>query len=278
MGLIGAVFILLFLNFDKANPAVTRMSAVAFLMAVWWVTEAIPLAATSLLPLFLFPLFGILNGDQIAVTYINSTIFLFLGGFLIALAMEKWNFHKRIALFIISVVGSSPQKIVLGFLLSSAFLSMWISNTATAVMMLPIGLAIISQLEEKFSEEVTHSFSAAVLLSIAYGASIGGIATLIGTPPNLSLSRILHIIFPNAPEIGFGAWMQLALPISLFLLMICYFLLFKVFFKIIHLKFILSKKIRKFCKEININYEFRSICLRNFRKIPNCSSIILLFR
>ncbi|MCK9211427.1 MAG: SLC13 family permease [Ignavibacteriaceae bacterium] len=232
VGLIAFVIILLFFDFDKTNPMITKMAAVAALMAVWWVTEAVPLAATSLLPLFLFPIFGIVSGEQTAMTYINSTIFLFLGGFLIALAMEKWNFHKRIALFIISVVGSSPQKIVLGFLLSSAFISMWISNTATAVMMLPIGLAIITQLEEKFSEEITHSFSTAVLLSIAYGASIGGIATLIGTPPNLSLARILHIIFPHAPEIGFGAWMQLALPIALFLLTVCYFLLVKVFFKI----------------------------------------------
>ncbi|PIS44670.1 MAG: sodium:dicarboxylate symporter [Ignavibacteria bacterium CG_4_8_14_3_um_filter_37_9] len=229
--LVFALFLFIF-DFDKTNPMISKMAAVAALMAIWWVTEAIPLAATSLLPLFLFPILGILNGEQIANTYINSTIFLFLGGFLIALAMEKWNFHKRIALLIISIVGTSPEKIILGFLLASAFISMWISNTATAVMMLPIGLAIISQLEEKFPEEVTHSFSVAVLLSIAYGASIGGIATLIGTPPNLSMSRILHIIFPKAPELGFGAWMQLAFPVAIFLLTVCYFLLVKVFFKI----------------------------------------------
>ena len=232
VGLIVFALVLLFFNFDQKNLMITRMAAVALLMAVWWVTEAIPLGATSLLPLFLFPLLGILNGEQTAVTYINSTIFLFLGGFLIALAMEKWNLHKRIAIAIISFVGNSPQKIILGFLLSSFFISMWISNTATAVMMLPIGLAIISQLEEKFSEEITHSFSLGVLLSIAYGASLGGIATLIGTPPNLSMARILHIIFPKAPEIGFGTWMQLALPIALLLMTVCYLLLVKVFFKI----------------------------------------------
>ena len=232
VGPIVFVLILLFTDFDKSNPLISKMAAVAALMAIWWVTEAVPLAATSLLPIFLFPVLGILNGEQIANTYINSTIFLFLGGFLIALAMEKWNFHKRVALLIISIVGTSPQKIILGFLLASAFISMWISNTATAVMMLPIGLAIISQLEEKFPEEVTHSFSAGVLLSIAYGASIGGIATLIGTPPNLSMARILHIMFPHAPELGFGAWMQLAFPIALFLLTVCYVLLVKVFFKI----------------------------------------------
>ena len=232
VGLLLFAIILIFFDFDKTNPLITKMSAVALLMAIWWITEAIPLGATSLLPLFLFPLLGILNGEQIAGTYINSTIFLFLGGFLIALAMEKWNYHKRIAIIIISFVGNSPERIILGFLLLSFFISMWISNTATAVMMLPIGLAIISQLEEKFSEEVTHSFSAAVLLSIAYGASLGGIATLIGTPPNLSLARILHIMFPKAPEIGFGAWMQLAFPLSIFLLTVCYFLFIKVFFKI----------------------------------------------
>lgn len=231
-GLAASAIIFFFFDFDKTNPLITRMAAVAVLMATWWITEAVPLAATSLLPIFLFPVLGILNGEQTSSTYINSTIFLFLGGFLIALAMEKWNFHKRIAIAIISFVGSSPQKIILGFLLSSFFISMWISNTATAVMMLPIGLAIITQLEEKFSEEITHSFSIAILLSIAYGASIGGIATLIGTPPNLSMVRILRIIFPQAPEIGFGAWMQLALPIALILITVCYFLLVKVFFKI----------------------------------------------
>jgi len=235
IGLFGGLilFSIIFFAYGLGESShIGKMAAVAILMAVWWVTEAVPLGATSLLPLFLFPLLGILNGEQIASTYINSTIFLFLGGFLIALAMEKWNLHKRIAIAIILFVGSSPQKIILGFLLSSFFISMWISNTATAVMMLPIGLAIIRQLEEKFSEEITHNFSAAVLLSIAYGASLGGIATLIGTPPNLSLARILHIMFPKAPEIGFGAWMQLALPISVFLLTVCYFIFIKVFFKI----------------------------------------------
>jgi len=232
IGIAVFVLILFSFSFDTTTSVPAKMSAVALLMAIWWVTEAIPLAATSLLPLFLFPLLGIASGEQTASQYINSTIFLFLGGFLIALAMEKWNFHRRIALAIISIIGGTPEKIVLGFLLSSSFISMWISNTATAVMMLPIGLAIILQLEKDFPEEITHSFSSAILLSIAYGASIGGIATLIGTPPNLSLVRILHIIFPTAPVIGFGVWMQLALPISLLMIVSCYLLLTKVFFKI----------------------------------------------
>ena len=289
-GLVVFAFILLFADFDKSNPLITKMAAVALLMAIWWVSEAIPLAATSLLPLFLFPFFGIVSGEQTAATYINSTIFLFLGGFLIALAMEKWNFHRRIALVIISFVGSSPEKIILGFLLSSAFLSMWISNTATAVMMLPIGLAIIVQLEREFPEEVTHSFSVGVLLSIAYGASIGGIATLIGTPPNLSLTRILHIIFPKAPELGFGIWLQMALPISILLLTFCYFLLVKVFYRIhkdlktnIHLIKEEKKKLGAMTSEeifvgsifivTALLWIFRSDMILGFTTIPGWSNI-----
>ena len=138
-------------DLDPGNPVVTRMAAVAILMATWWITEAIPLFATALLPLVLFPLLGIERGGVTAPIYFNSTIVLFLGGFMIALTMEKWNLHRRIALKIIHTVGGSPSRIVLGFMIASAFLSMWISNTATAVMMVPIGLAIILQMEGEFA-------------------------------------------------------------------------------------------------------------------------------
>ncbi|MEO8399767.1 MAG: DASS family sodium-coupled anion symporter, partial [Ignavibacteriaceae bacterium] len=232
LGIIVFVFLLLFVNLDPSNSKITKMAAVASLMAIWWITEAIPLAATSLIPLVLFPLLGILDGNKIAGAYINSTIFLFLGGFLLALAMEKWGLHKRIALKIITLFGGSPNSIVIGFMIATAFISMWISNTATAVMMLPIGLAIIHKMENEFGIEKTKNFSITLMLAIAYACSIGGLATLIGTPPNLSFVRIYQIIFPSAPEISFGKWMMLGLPISILMLASAMILLTKVFYKI----------------------------------------------
>ena len=231
-GIVLALYILLFTNLDPANPQITYTAAVAVLMAVWWMTEAIPLAATSLLPIILFPLLGVLNGEDVAGTYMNSIIFLFLGGFLLALAMEEWGLHRRVALTIINILGGSPVSIIIGFMISTAFLSMWISNTATALMMLPIGLAIIKKLESEFGIETTKNFSIALMLSIAYSCSIGGIATLIGTPPNLAFVRIYQITFPEAPAISFGSWMLVAVPISTLMLIFTAFLLIKVFFKI----------------------------------------------
>ncbi len=229
-GLTAAILLYLFGEFNTPNQLIKPAASVALLMAVWWITEAIPLAATALIPLALFPLLGILNGEETAASYINSTIFLFLGGFLIALAMEKWNLHKRIALNIIRFFGGKPNSIILGFMIASAFLSMWISNTATAVMMLPIGLSILLQLEEEFGVERTHNFSVALMLGIGYSCSIGGIATIIGSPPNLSFTRILKIIFPDSPEISFGDWMIMGLPISIIMLSAAWLILTKVFF------------------------------------------------
>lgn len=231
-GLISFILILAFVELDSTNPDVTKMAAVAVLMAILWITEAIPLAATSLIPLILFPSLSILSGEEIAGAYINSVIFLFLGGFLIAIAMETWGLHKRIALKIISVFGGTPNSIIIGFMLAAAFLSMWISNTATAVMMLPIALSIIMKMEEEFGKEKTKNFSKSLLLAIAYACSIGGISTLIGTPPNLALVRIYKIIYPEAPDITFGGWMILAFPIAVLMLIFASLLITKVFFKV----------------------------------------------
>ena len=194
--------LILLMDLEPGKPIVTRMAAIAVLMATWWITDAIPLSATALLPLVLYPLLGILKGKATAPIYINSTIFLFMGGFMIALTMEKWMLHKRIALWIIRMSGGGPSTIVLGFMAAGAFLSMWISNTATAIMMVPIGLAIIIQMEEKFGEAGTHKFTVALMLGIAYACSIGGIATLVGTPPSLSFARIFEITFPKANSIA----------------------------------------------------------------------------
>ena len=220
------------LDLEPGNPALTRMAAVAALMAIWWITEAIPLFATALLPLILYPLLGIERGGATAPIYFNSTIVLFLGGFMIALTMEKWNLHRRIALKIIRMIGGGPSRIVLGFMVAAAFLSMWVSNTATAIMMVPIGLAIILEMEKDYGEEDTHSFSVCVMLGIAYACSIGGIATLVGTPPNLSLARIFEITFPDAPPLVFGQWLVMALPISVVMLVIAWLLITKVFFRV----------------------------------------------
>ncbi|MBK7630584.1 MAG: SLC13/DASS family transporter [Ignavibacteriales bacterium] len=231
LGLVSFVLILIFFNPTPENPNVGKVAAVAILMAIWWITEAVPLAATSLVPLVFFPVFGVLSGSDISASYINSVIFLFIGGFMLAIAMENWGLHKRIALKIISIFGGTANSILFGFMLSAAFLSMWISNTATAVMMLPIALAVITKIENEFGKEETKKFSKSILLGIAYSCSIGGIATLIGTPPNLALLRIHKIAFPNAPEISFGNWMLLGLPITIILLIITVLFLSKVFFK-----------------------------------------------
>jgi sodium-dependent dicarboxylate transporter 2/3/5 len=210
-----SISIILFGNIAPDNPGVAGTLAVALLMAVWWITEIIPLAVTSLLPVALFPLLGIMDGKDVSATYFNHVIFLFIGGFIIALAMQRWNLHKRIALKILLLTGVSPGRILLGFMLATAFLSMWISNTATTMMMIPILLSIISKLEELAGKKNIAAYTTGLLLGVAYSASIGGIATLVGTPPNLSFSRIFHIYFPDAPEISFAKWFLFALPVSI---------------------------------------------------------------
>jgi solute carrier family 13 (sodium-dependent dicarboxylate transporter), member 2/3/5 len=234
VGLVAALIIYFFTNFDPQNPQVSTMAAIATLMAVWWITEAVPLAVTSLIPLILYPFLGLIKAEDIASSYINSIIFLFLGGFMIALAMERWGLHKRIALRIITFFGGSPNSIVFGFMLASCFLSMWISNTATAIMMLPIAMAIISRMEYQFSKEKTHNFTLALLLGVAYSCTLGGMATIVGTPPNLVFVKTLNIMFPQAPEVSFGSWMLLALPITVIMLFVMSILLTKFIYKFDH--------------------------------------------
>ncbi len=221
--------LILFTDLDPGNPLVTATLAVALLMAVWWVTEAVPLAVTSLLPVALFPLLGIMNGKDVSSVYFNDVIFLFMGGFVIALAMQRWNLHRRIALRILVITGVSPGRILLGFMLATAFLSMWISNTATAMMMIPILLSIITKLEEISGKESVSKFSTGLLLAVAYSASIGGIATLVGTPPNLSFARIFHIYFPDAPELSFARWFIFALPTAVAIFGVAWLYLYLMF-------------------------------------------------
>jgi sodium-dependent dicarboxylate transporter 2/3/5 len=220
---------ILFFDLSPGHPEITYTAAIAFLMAVWWITEAIPLAATALIPLLLFPAFGVMDGKAVSNQYINHIIFIFVGGFLVALAMERWNLHKRLALKILMLVGIHPRYILLGFMLATSMLSMWISNTATTMMMVPIAIAIVSNLEEILGEAKVRKFSIGIFLGIAYSASIGGIATLIGTPPNLSFVRIFNIFFPKAPEISFAKWFFFAFPISVVFLFIVWMILSFIF-------------------------------------------------
>ncbi|WP_340112840.1 SLC13 family permease [Maribellus mangrovi] len=221
-----SLLIILFTDLAPGNRQVTYCFAVALLMAVWWITEAIPLAVTALLPVALFPLFGVVDGKTVSSMYFNHLIFLFIGGFLMAFAMERWNLHRRIALRILILFGISPGRILLGFMLATSFLSMWMSNTATAMMMVPIALSIIMKLEEALGEKNTQKYSIGLLLGIAYSASIGGVATLVGTPPNLSFARIVNIIFPEMTDISFADWFIFALPVTILLFVASWLLLF----------------------------------------------------
>ena len=211
---------------DEANAIL----ASTLWIATWWITEAIPIAVTSLLPIILFPLSGGLSISETSSSFGHRYIFLYLGGFILALAIEKWNLHRRIALKIISLIGTNVRKIILGFMVATSFLSMWISNTATAVMMLPIGIAIVKQMSNLKSTDKKENiiFGKSLMLSIAFSASIGGIATLIGTPPNLVFAGILQEIY-NV-EISFLKWFIFGLPISILLIIISWLYLTRIAF------------------------------------------------
>jgi len=221
-----ALAIILGADLQPGNPAATATSAVALWMAIWWISESVPLAITALLPIALFPLLGVMNGKAVSGVYVNHIIFLFIGGMMVAFAMQDWGLHKRIALRVLSLFGKGPGTVLFGFMASTAFLSMWISNTAATMMMVPVAVPIIASLSEQLRGDRSDKIATGFLLAIAYSASIGGIASLIGSPPNLSFTRILAISFPQAPEISFANWMFFALPISLLMFAACWLLLY----------------------------------------------------
>ncbi len=222
LGPLSFFLVLFFFHPIGLGPEANAVLATTVWIAIWWITEAIPIAVTALLPLVLFPLSGGLDLTAAAASFGHKYVFLYMGGFIIAIAIEKWNLHKRIALNIINFIGSDVRKIILGFMMATAFLSMWISNTATAVMMLPIGMAIIKQLKDNPDtvEDENQIFGKALMLSIAYSASIGGVATLIGTPPNLVLAGV--ILDTYGYEITFIQWFVFGLPISILLIFVCW--------------------------------------------------------
>lgn len=215
---VGPLFFALTLSFlrpEGMSPTAIATLACALWMGAWWVSETVPMAATALLPLVLFPFTGIATVDKAAAPFADQIIFLFVGGFMLAAAVERWNLHKRIALAILARMGGRPSRIILGFMIGGAFLSMWLSNTATAIMMVPIGLSIVRELEEHGSAD-TERFAKAMLLGIAYSCSIGGIATLIGTPTNAIFAK--EAFRQTGQEVSFLQWFVFALPISVVLL------------------------------------------------------------
>ena len=236
LGLILAVVICFLAPPAGLNPAGQRLAAVVVLMGIWWVTQAMPVAVTSLLPLALFPLLGIQSAKIVGQSYLSDSSFLYLGGFIIALGIERWGLHRRIALMTVAAVGTSPRRIILGFCLATFGLSMWISNTATTLLMLPIAMALLATLEGLGVTAATRDesgglaanppdpafahFATALTLGIAYSASIGGLATLVGTPTNIAFVNIWKSQFPDEPVISAGQWMMTWGPFGLVFLFV----------------------------------------------------------
>lgn len=205
------------------TPDALSVAAVVALMMIWWLTEAVPLAVTALVPLVVFPFTGIMDVDTAATAYADPVIFLYLGGFILAITMERWGLHQRIALNIVQLVGSNANTVIGGFMLATALLSMWISNTATVVMMLPISLSVVHLLMRKDAgahDEGAKNFATCMMLGLAYAASIGGVGTIIGTPPNAVFAGYMRTVYDV--EIGFAQWMLLAVPIATVMLFLCW--------------------------------------------------------
>lgn len=218
------------LNFVFISEKADAVISVATWMITWWVTEAVSISVTALLPLILFPLLKIMNINDVGANYGSPIVFLFFGGFVLALALEKVNLHKRIALNIIKLTGTSPNKVVLGFMIATGLLSMWISNTASTVVMLPIALSVIHLLindNDGFTKR-DQNFALSVMLGIAFSANAGGIATVIGTPPNSVLIGLLENEFNT--EISFIKWMTFGLPFSIIMIFIVYITLVKIMY------------------------------------------------
>lgn len=252
-GVLLGLLVYLVMPDDVAHEA-RLTAATAVLMGAWWMTEAVPIPATALVPLIVFPTLGSTPLDDVGASYGNNVIFLFMGGFLLALAMQRWNLHRRIALLTVRLIGTRPPQMIAGFMVATGFLSMWVSNTATAVMMLPIGISVLllvssasDELDESSADgdadggaasaqdladapqkPVTSNFGTALMLGIAYAASIGSLGTIIGTPPNTLL--VGYMSSTHDVQIGFGQWMIVGVPLAVTLMVLCWFLLTKIVF------------------------------------------------
>jgi sodium-dependent dicarboxylate transporter 2/3/5 len=217
-------FFMYFLNPFGLNPLANKAVAVAVLMILWWVSEALPLPVVALVPIVLHPLLQIGSLEETTKSYSNPVIFLFMGGFIIGLAIQKWNLHKRIAMNIVKLTGTSGNRIILGFIIATGFISMWLSNTATTMMMFPIALSVITVMKDHEQKGTNfHHFSLALMLVIAYASNIGGMATIIGTPPNVAFVGIIEKKYGFTVE--FIDWMMVCLPLVILLLGFLYFIL-----------------------------------------------------
>lgn len=222
------------LQSNGVDPSIAHMALIVFWMAVWWITEVVPIAITSMLPVLLFPLFGIMSTQEVAPKYMHHVLWLFIGGFMVAFAMQKWDLHRRIALKIILLTGSHISGVLLGMMLSTWFLSMWMSNTATTMMMLPTALAVLSKLKKSCPDSVAK-LAVGLLLGIAYSASIGGIATIIGTPPNLIFLSQFQTLFPHEIPPSFLEWFLRMLPLSIMMLALAFYVIRKMYFSKVEL-------------------------------------------
>jgi sodium-dependent dicarboxylate transporter 2/3/5 len=228
---LGPIVFLLIIILVPLDFQQSKVIGVAGWMITWWVTQVIPIGATALLPMVLFPALGVESLKSVTSNYANPIIYLFFGGFVLGLAIERWNLHQRFALAILKKSGNQPRKIVLGSMLATAIMSMWISNTASTMMMLPIGLSITQLLRDQFpSEKACNQFTLCLLLGLAYAANIGGIATLIGTPPNLVLAALAGETL--GIEIGFTEWLIMALPIAISLFFLAHFVNTRILFPV----------------------------------------------
>ncbi len=224
-GIVVSLF-LFFVNPFGVNPNACKALAIAGLMITWWITEALPMPVVALLPIILFPLLRIATLEDTAAPYANPVIYLFMGGFMLGLAIEKWHLHRRIALNIIKLTGTSGDRIVLGFILATGLLSMWLSNTATTMMMFPIAASVIHVMKENHKGEGNLShFSLTIMLAIAYASNIGGIATIIGTPPNVAYVGYIEKKYHTG--VDFVKWMLICTPLAILLLACLYFVMVK---------------------------------------------------
>ncbi len=243
--LLGPILFLSILNFpiELLSEQGDAVIAVAVWMVIWWVTDAVSISVTALLPLILFPLLNVMPIADVGANYGSPIIFLFFGGFVMALALEKVNLHKRIALNIVKITGTTPNKVVLGFMIATAFLSMWISNTASTVVMLPIAMSVISLLVDDADgfTKSDQNFALSVMLGIAFSANAGGIATVIGTPPNSVMLGLLENEYNI--QISFLKWMVIGVPFSVVMITIIYFVLVKLMFPNKQLKFTAGKEV-----------------------------------
>jgi sodium-dependent dicarboxylate transporter 2/3/5 len=231
-GPLAALLLIIFTGLEPTNRCVTYMAGVAVWMAVWWLTEVVHLAVTSLLPFVLLPLFGIADAKTVAFQYMDPIIFLFIGGFIIAFAIERWGLHQRIALKILSIVGSKPENILLGIMITTFCFSMWISNTATVMMLISAVFAVIGQVELHVDNPgYRKRIAAALLIGLAYSGSIGGMSTLVGTPTNMIFLRTYTETYPGAMEINFSSWFVFGFPVAVVLLTVTYFVLKFIFLK-----------------------------------------------